>query len=174
MSPVAILVIAAMGTAALLLRPVGGLSVVTTGLVGAAGAFASARLAAPTTVVRARRMLVPLAVGLVAVLGARAAGSPLPIHATVAGVLALIIAGIGEEAFFRGMCFRALEPRAGVAVAVALPAVVFALIHIPGYGADVVPVDLAAGLVLGWQRWTSGTWIVPAITHVVANLMQLT
>lgn len=174
MNLITALAIAAVGTAALILRPVEGLSVVTTGLVGAAGAFASARLAPAATVLYVRRIVIPLTVGLVAVLGARAAGSPLPIRASVAGVFALIVAGVAEEAFFRGLWYRALEARVGIAAAVVLPAVAFALIHIPGYGPDVLAVDLAAGLVLGWQRWTSGTWIVPAITHVVANLMQLT
>lgn len=174
MNPVAELLIALAGAAALLLRPVGGLSLVTTGLVGAAGALASARLAPPVTAIRARKLFVPLAVGLVAVLGARAMGSPLPVRATAAGVFALIVAGVAEEAFFRGLCFRALESRAGAIAAVVLPAVVFAAIHLPGYGPRVLAIDLAAGLVLGWQRWTSGTWLVPAITHVIANLMQLT
>jgi hypothetical protein len=30
---------------------------------------------------------------------------------------------------------------------------------------------VVAGLVLGWQRWAAGTWTVPAVTHVLANLM---
>jgi hypothetical protein len=32
-------------------------------------------------------------------------------------------------------------------------------------------VDLGAGLLLSWQRWASGTWAVPAATHVAANLL---
>jgi hypothetical protein len=33
-----------------------------------------------------------------------------------------------------------------------------------------MPIDFAAGLVLGWQRWATGTWTAPAATHVFANL----
>jgi hypothetical protein len=35
----------------------------------------------------------------------------------------------------------------------------------------VLPIDLAAGLVLSWQRWASGSWRVPAVTHVLANVL---
>jgi hypothetical protein len=35
----------------------------------------------------------------------------------------------------------------------------------------VLPLDLAAGLLLGWQRATTGSWAAPAVTHVVANLL---
>jgi membrane protease YdiL (CAAX protease family) len=35
----------------------------------------------------------------------------------------------------------------------------------------VLPLDLAAGLLLGWQRQATGSWAVPAATHVVANLL---
>ena len=38
-------------------------------------------------------------------------------------------------------------------------------------GPWVLPLDLAAGPVLGGQRWASGSWPVPALTHVVANLL---
>jgi hypothetical protein len=36
-----------------------------------------------------------------------------------------------------------------------------------------LPIDLAAGAVLGWQRWATGSWAVPAVTHVVANLLMV-
>ena len=59
----------------------------------------------------------------------------------------------------------------GVALAVGGSAVLFAIAHVTVYGWWVLPIDLAAGLVLGWQRWASGTWAVPAVTHVFANLL---
>jgi hypothetical protein len=34
-------------------------------------------------------------------------------------------------------------------------------------------VDLGAGLLFGWQRWASGGWAAPAITHGAANLMAV-
>jgi membrane protease YdiL (CAAX protease family) len=39
------------------------------------------------------------------------------------------------------------------------------------YGWWVLPIDIAAGLVLAWQRWATGSWKVPAVTHVLANLL---
>jgi hypothetical protein len=56
---------------------------------------------------------------------------------------------------------------------VGLSALVFALIHLPMYGVGAFPVDLGAGLLLGWQRWASGGWGAPAVTHVVANLAMV-
>jgi membrane protease YdiL (CAAX protease family) len=50
-------------------------------------------------------------------------------------------------------------------------AVLFAAVHVPLYGWAALPVDLGAGLLLGWQRHASGTWLVPAATHAVANLL---
>jgi membrane protease YdiL (CAAX protease family) len=51
--------------------------------------------------------------------------------------------------------------------------VAFALVHLPGYGVSAFPINLAAGLLLGWQRWASGGWSAPALTHIAANLLQL-
>jgi hypothetical protein len=31
-----------------------------------------------------------------------------------------------------------------------------------------------AGLLLSWQRFASGRWTVPAVTHAVANLLAVT
>jgi hypothetical protein len=42
---------------------------------------------------------------------------------------------------------------------------------VPLYGIAVLPVDLGAGLLLGWQRWATGTWTVPAVTHAAANVL---
>ena len=87
--------------------------------------------------------------------------------------LALVLntlAAISEEAFFRRLVYGTLL-RGGAAVAVVGSAVTFAAVHVTVYGAWVLPLDLSAGLVFGWQRWASGSWRVPAFTHVVANLL---
>ena len=57
------------------------------------------------------------------------------------------------------------------ALVVGLGIVAFALVHLTVYGAWVLPIDLAAGLVLGWQRWATGSWRAPAVTHAFANLL---
>ena len=87
--------------------------------------------------------------------------------------LALVLntlAALSEEAFFRRLVYGALLP-GGAAAAVVGSAVAFAAVHVTVYGPWVLALDLAAGLVLGWQRWASGSWRVPALTHVVANLL---
>ena len=80
------------------------------------------------------------------------------------------LAAVAEEAFFRRLVYGTLL-RGGAVAAVVGSAVAFAAVHVTVYGPWVLALDLAAGLVLGWQRWASGSWRVPALTHVVANLL---
>jgi membrane protease YdiL (CAAX protease family) len=95
-------------------------------------------------------------------------GASLPSNA---GYLAAItFAALAEEIFFRRFVYAVLRP-GGAALAVAGSSVLFAIAHVTVYGWWVLPLDLAAGLILSWQRWASGTWTVPAITHVAANLL---
>ncbi|HMC40997.1 MAG TPA: CPBP family intramembrane glutamic endopeptidase [Acidimicrobiales bacterium] len=79
------------------------------------------------------------------------------------------LAAVAEEAFFRRLCYGILGS-GGAAWATAGSALLFALVHLTTYGAWVLPIDVAAGLILGWQRWATGSWRVPAVTHVLANL----
>ena len=80
------------------------------------------------------------------------------------------LAAVAEEAFFRRLAFGMLE-RHGAALAIVGSTVLFALVHVTVYGWWVLPIDLAAGLILSWQRWASGRWSVPAATHVLANVL---
>ena len=93
-----------------------------------------------------------------------------PVPATAVLVLTNTLAAVAEEAFFRRLCFGLLAP-AGTAWAVVGSALLFAVVHVTTYGWWVLPLDLAAGLVFGWQRATTGSWRAPAITHVVVNLL---
>lgn len=81
-----------------------------------------------------------------------------------------VLASVAEEALYRRAAFAALAPYGPVA-AVGVPALLFALGHVTVYGWWAFPLDAAAGLVLGWQRWVSGSWAVPAVTHVVADVL---
>jgi membrane protease YdiL (CAAX protease family) len=83
-----------------------------------------------------------------------------------------IVAAVAEELFFRRFLYGFLLRR-GTAVAIAGSALAFALVHIPAYGAAVFPIDLAAGLLLSWQRWATGSWTAPAVTHAAANLLSI-
>ncbi len=85
-------------------------------------------------------------------------------------VLASVVAAVGEEAFFRRLTYGWLA-RWGDALAISVTAAAFALVHVPAYGPQVLPIDFAAGLLFGWQRWMTGGWSAPALTHVTANLL---
>jgi membrane protease YdiL (CAAX protease family) len=80
------------------------------------------------------------------------------------------MASLAEEAFFRGFLFTRLLGH-GPLLAIVASAGAFALIHVLGYPPAAVAVDFAAGLMFGWQRWVTGGWLVPAGTHLLANLM---
>jgi membrane protease YdiL (CAAX protease family) len=95
-----------------------------------------------------------------------------PVAVTPWGVALNAAAAVSEEAFFRRFLYGRLAA-GGAAVAVLGSALAFALIHVPLYGTAAFPLDLGAGLLLSWQRWASGTWAVPAATHVAANLLAV-
>jgi len=82
------------------------------------------------------------------------------------------LAAVSEEAFFRRLAYGVADVR-GPALAIGTSAALFAAVHVTVWGWAVLPLDLAAGLVLGWQRWASGGWSVPAGTHVVANVLAV-
>ncbi len=120
---------------------------------------------------RARIAAVTL-VGVGAVLLVRAISPPIHAVYTPEAFVANIVAAIAEEAFFRRFVYGWLAAR-GEGFAIAGAAALFALIHVPIYGFGVLPIDFAAGLLLGWQRRESGTWTSSAVTHVVANILQM-
>jgi sodium transport system permease protein len=94
--------------------------------------------------------------------------APAPATATVVALNTL--AAGAEEALFRRVAFATLLP-AGPVVAITGSALLFGLAHITVYGWWAFPVDAAAGLLLGWQRWASGSWAIPAVTHAFADLL---
>ena len=115
-----------------------------------------------------------LAVGASAfALGRAAVGDP-PGPSALATAIALnALAAVAEEAFFRRYLYGMLGARWGTGAAVVATAALFALVHVTVWGWWVLPLDLAAGLVLSWQRAATGRWSVPAATHVLANSLAL-
>ena len=93
-----------------------------------------------------------------------------PTTATAFLIVTNTLAAVAEEAWFRRLCFGLLAP-AGTGFAVVGSTLLFAAVHVSIYGYWVLPLDLAAGLLLAWQRTATGSWAAPAITHVVANLL---
>lgn len=116
---------------------------------------------------------VVLGIGLVSIaISAIVAGSPVPAPWTSAALPLSLLAAVAEEALFRRVLYARLL-RLGTVAAITITAVLFALVHLPAYGTAAIPVDLGAGLLFGWQRWASGTWTTPALTHGAANLLAV-
>lgn len=100
------------------------------------------------------------------------ASPTLPAPAIPLTVAGNVLAAVAEELFFRRLMYAWLL-WAGTAVAIGGTAAAFAAVHIPVYGVTILPIDFAAGLLFGWQRWATGSWSASAVTHVAANLLQM-
>ncbi len=78
---------------------------------------------------------------------------------------------VAEEAFLRGALWTAVaRVRGGQTAALLVTTVAFALLHVPFYGPDALPLDLAVGLLLGGLRQLTGGWAAPAVAHTLADL----
>jgi membrane protease YdiL (CAAX protease family) len=114
--------------------------------------------------------IAPTALGIAAFALVRLAHPMLSPRATGFGLVASALAAVGEELLFRHGLYSLLE-RHGALIAVVGSALAFGLVHAPMYGWSVVPLDVAAGVVFGWQRWATGSWASPAATHAFANVI---
>ncbi len=160
------------GCTALLLRPVGvPSSVIITVGVGVIGLLVPVPLA-PAPRVSPARWVAVVAIGIAAFVIARARTVAVPSSFSPLDIAANALAAVAEEIFFRRLTFGWLM-RWGSGIAVMGSAGAFALVHARAYGLSALPLDLAAGILFGWQRWSSGGWVAPALTHVVANLLQM-
>jgi hypothetical protein len=139
--------------------------------------IAGALVPLPTTsspITRSPRVTVTTIVIGVGAFGAARllAGGNAPVRLTAPVVVANTLAAVAEEAWFRRLCFGLLAP-AGSVVAVGGSTVLFASVHVATYGFWILPLDLAAGALLGWQRAVSGSWCAAAVTHAIGNLFVL-
>jgi membrane protease YdiL (CAAX protease family) len=168
--------VALVGLAVLLARPfVGGIPGGRVLLFACAYAtIGLAAIAVPVETERPRLAKpIVLGLGLLSIaIAAMVAGSPVPAAWTSAALPLSLLAAVAEEALFRRVLYARLI-RLGAVAAITITAVAFALVHLPAYGTSALPVDLGAGLLLGWQRWASGTWTAPAMTHGAANLLAV-
>ena len=128
----------------------------------------------PRTGPRSTRLFVLVtATGVFAFAAGRAfIGGHAPTSPTLAAIAANTLAAVAEEVWFRRLCYGLLVP-AGPGFAIAATSVLFAIVHVSTYGFAILPLDLAAGALLGWQRAVTGSWTAPALTHVLANLFVL-
>lgn len=121
----------------------------------------------------ARTAVIVAAVGVGAFLAGRLlAGGRAAAPALAAYLVLNTLAAVAEEAFFRRLLYGLLAPY-GPALAIGGSAAAFALVHVTVWGAWALPLDLAAGLLLSWQRAASGRWSVPAFTHAAANVLAV-
>ncbi|PPG38038.1 CPBP family intramembrane glutamic endopeptidase [Pseudoclavibacter sp. RFBA6] len=95
---------------------------------------------------------------------------------TSVGVAAsVVLRAVGEEVLFRGLLGGIFVRRLGFAVGNLVQATLFVLPHSALLLIDVrlwpiIPVQFAAGWMLGWLREKTGTFGPGAVVHVVANL----
>jgi membrane protease YdiL (CAAX protease family) len=80
------------------------------------------------------------------------------------------LVAVSEELVLRGVLFSAVRAQRGDAVAVIVTAVLFAVVHLPLYGAGAMPIDLCVGVFLGSLRVISGGVAAPALAHVIADV----
>jgi hypothetical protein len=164
------------GITLLLARPAladgsAGPALLATCYLGIGAAALVVREASPTSPTVGRLPVLLLGLAAIVVV-AWVVGPWPPLRLGWMGAPAGVLAAIAEEALFRRLAYARLL-RFGAEVAVVGTALAFALLHVPLYGIDVLPVDLGAGLLLSWQRWASGTWTVPAATHAAAELLAV-
>ena len=169
---VAAVVVVAVGSILLALRPLSEVTADTRVVLFGATYLTVGIASMAVPVARDRPHLPPvmaLGLGLAAILlAARVVGPSVPSPWSAAALPLLLLAAVAEEALFRRVAYARLE-QLGAVVAIAGSALLFGLVHVPAYGIAALPVDVGAGLLLGWQRWASGTWTVPAATHAFAN-----
>jgi membrane protease YdiL (CAAX protease family) len=161
----------ALGCAALAARNISLFALAPTIAIGVLGVAGTVRRRDVAAASRARIVAVTL-VGVAAVVVVRAIAPPIHAAYTPEAFTANVVAAIAEEAFFRRFVYAWLAAR-GETLAIVGAAALFAVIHVPIYGPGVLPIDFAAGLLLGWQRREAGTWTSPAFTHIVANILQM-
>lgn len=82
----------------------------------------------------------------------------------------VVLVAVAEEAVLRGALFDAARAWRGERAALMLTTAAFALVHVPLYGAAALPLDAAAGIVLGGLRLWTGTVSAPAFAHAAADL----
>ena len=95
-----------------------------------------------------------------------------PVFQWVAIVTAAASAGICEETGFRGYMQQPIEKRHGVVAAVFVSSVLFTLSHLTKSWAlpGMVPIVLAAGLLLGLIAWASGSLVPGIIGHTIMDI----
>ncbi|MGD1149544.1 MAG: CPBP family intramembrane glutamic endopeptidase [Thermoanaerobaculaceae bacterium] len=88
-------------------------------------------------------------------------------------LMSAIVAGIGEEAGFRGYMQGPLERRYGAAVAITITSTVFGLAHL-SHGAFVPSIlfDIGWGALYGFLTYRSGSIVPAVVLHSSADALE--
>jgi membrane protease YdiL (CAAX protease family) len=102
-------------------------------------------------------------------------GPVLPLERLPVWTAAVVGVAVAEEVLLRGVLWRAVlrstaDPARAPWLALAVTTVAFAVLHVPFYGIGSLPVDLAAGLLLGALRQLTGSVTAPVVAHLAADL----
>jgi len=92
-------------------------------------------------------------------------------------VMASIVAGVTEEAAFRGYMQGPIERRYGLAVAVLVSGTLFGLLHFPTHLADVLwmlPYYIAVSAVYGGLTWAANSILPALVLHAAGDIVVLT
>jgi len=91
--------------------------------------------------------------------------SSFPLWAATASTVA-----VAEEVLLRGALFAVVARHHGDLAAVAVAALAFGVLHVPMYGWQALPLDIAVGVWLGGLRVVTGGVAAPAVAHTTADL----
>ena len=92
-------------------------------------------------------------------------------------VMASIVAGITEEAAFRGYMQGPIERRYGLGLAVLVSGTLFGLLHFPTHLADVLwmlPYYIAVSAVYGGLTWAANSILPALVLHAAGDVVVLT
>jgi hypothetical protein len=81
----------------------------------------------------------------------------------------VVVAPVGEEIVFRGFLYRGLARPGREVVAIVVISLAWAMLHIQYDWLGMTQI-FAAGLMLGWFRWATGSTTLTIIMHVLINL----
>jgi len=83
-----------------------------------------------------------------------------------------VVAPIGEEIAFRGFLYRGFARPGYERLAIVVISLAWALLHIQYDWLGMAQI-FAAGLMLGWFRWASGSTTLTIVMHVLINFEAL-
>ena len=91
-------------------------------------------------------------------------------------VMGSIVAGVTEEAAFRGYMQGPIERRYGVAIAILVNGLLFGLLHFPTHPADVLwmlPYYVAVSAVYGGLTWAANSILPALVLHAAGDVVVL-